>query len=404
MRVLFLAEDCPFPPDNGGRLRTFSLLSRLSPKHEITLVAPGEHMAGSDWPSGAKPKRTIMVPPFHQRWWERLKSPLSPLPYIICKYRSPAMKAAVERELATGHYDLLHCDSTNVVSSVPANALLPKVLDAHNVEAVIWERYAREERRSWMIPLLRSQVAKVALFESQLPQLFDCRVTVSENDRQEMGVRYGYENISVCSNGVDLDFYRPLADPLTPVVAFICSFDYRPNKDAIRWFVEAIWQRIRTELPETKMLLVGRRPPRWLAALCAREDIILCSDVPDTRPYLARAALVVVPIRIGGGTRLKILEAMAAGRCVVSTTVGAEGLDVRDGEHLSIADDPADFARAVVSLLRDPARRQALAHAARALVEAEYGWDRAASQMEAAWDQARASFEISTTDRGGCAA
>jgi len=394
VNVLFVAEDCPYPPDNGGRLRTFNLLKRLSLRHEITLIALAESEADINTAFGHSLKQVIQVSPVRRTPTRRLTTLVSRQPYIISKFASPEMSAAVGKTLADRSFDLLHCDSAMVAYCVPTNAPVPKVINMHNIEAMIWEHYVDKERRPWMMPLLRSQLSKIASYESHLPRLFDWCVTVSEQDRNQMRSRYGFENVSVVPNSVDLDFYEPLPEPPKPVVAFISSLDYRPNKDAVCWFMESIWPRVRAQMPEAQMMVVGRRPPRWMADRCRQADIALHSDVPDTRPYLADAAVIVVPIRIGGGTRLKILEAMAAGRCVVSTTIGAEGLCARDGEHLAIADEPVDFARKVVSLLRAPNTRQVLARQARALVEAEYGSDRAAGQMEEVWNQACAQQHI----------
>ena len=387
MKVLFIAEDCPYPPDNGGRLRTFNLLKYLSLRHEITLIAPMSSRVEPESGFGHPLKLVIPVSPPRWNSLHKINSLTSPLPWSVHKHYSSTMRTAVLDAIRTDRFDLLHCDSTLVAPAVPPNLSLPKVLNAHNVESVIWERYLAAEHRPWLKPLLRSQLTKVSAYESQLLRYFDCCVTVSEQDLKELTLRYGYRNARVVPNGVDLGFYAPQPESHTSTIAFIGSLDYRPNKAAICWFVESIWPRIQTEAPEVEMLLVGRRPPRWLEKLCKRASIRLCPNVPDVRPYLASAALTVVPIRIGGGTRLKILESMAASRCVVSTKVGAEGLEVQHGEHLIIADDPTKFALAVISLLRDPVQRRIIAGKGQALVEAKYGWDKAALQMEEIWSQ-----------------
>jgi glycosyltransferase involved in cell wall biosynthesis len=201
--------------------------------------------------------------------------------------------------------------------------------------------------------------------------------------------RYGFKYALTVRNGVDLEHYAPLPQAKEPRLTFIGSLDWRPNQDALRWFLGEIWPLVRSGISDVEMTVVGRRPPRWIAGLCEANDVRLHADAPDVRPHLADASAVVVPLRIGGGSRLKILEAMAAGRCVVSTSIGAEGLEVRHGEHLSIADTPAGFAEATLSLVGDArdhrALRQSLARAGRALVEAEYGWDRIALDLEEAW-------------------
>lgn len=385
MRVLFVAGACPYPPDSGGTVRTYNLLRQLLARHEITLIAPSRPGVDIDAAFGHRLNRAISVPSPNRSLMHMLTFVLSPLPYIVRAHANPAMNRAVADALARDHFDILHCDSISVVPAIPADAPLPKVFNAHNVEALIWERYVSEERRPWMRPVLHSQLAKVAAYEARLPRGFDRIVTVSEEDREHMARRYGAANVCVVANGVDLDYYTPLPDPCAPTLAFVGSLDWRPNQDAVRWFIESIWPRIRGQAPRASATLIGRRPPGWLADLAARAGVELRADVPDVRPHLAEASLVIVPLRIGGGSRLKILEAMAAGRCVVSTSIGAEGLAVRAGEHLVIADDPDHFADECALLLRDPNRRRALARAGRALVEAEYGWDQIATQMEDAW-------------------
>lgn len=384
MRVLFVAGACPYPPDSGGAVRTFNLLKRLCFRHEITLIAPSKPAVDLDAAFGGGLGRVIAVGSPARSIARTLSSLLSPLPCIVRAHENPEMRAAVKDVLASDRFDLLHCDSISVVPAIPADASVPKVYNAHNIEAVIWERYVREERRPWMIPVLRSQLAKVTAYEARLPRIFDWCFTVSENDRAEMR-RCGFENVSVVPNGVDLDFYSVLPDRPAPTLAFIGSLDWRPNQDSVRWLLESIWPLIRAQMPDVSLSIVGRRPPRWIANLCRRANASLFADVPDVRPRLADASVIVVPLRIGGGSRLKILEAMAAGRCVVSTSIGAEGLEVRGGEHLIIADEPAAFAREAVSLLHDPIRRQALTRASRALVESEYDWERISLDLEAAW-------------------
>jgi len=404
MKVLFIAGACPYPPDSGGTVRTYNLLKRLSARQEITLVAPEKPGVDLRNAFDGALANVITVPAPRRTAARTVRSLISPLPYIVQAHSNPAMNAAVRSALASGGFDLVHCDSISVAPAVPRGASISKVFNAHNVEAVIWERYLANQRRPWMIPIIRSQLAKVARFESTLPSLFDCCVTVSEEDRDQMRRRYGASDVVVVPNGVDLDYYTPLADPNEPTLAFVGSLDWRPNQDAVRRLAESIWPRIRSDRPDARLSIVGRRPPGWMRRLCREPGVSLHADVPDIRPHLAAAALIVVPLRIGGGSRLKILEAMAAGRCVVSTTIGAEGLDARDGEHLVIADDPARFAQQCVSLLDDPARRQVISRSGRALVETHYGWDKATSSLEQAWARSTAALGLLTFDFGlrGC--
>lgn len=397
MKVLFIAGACPYPLDSGGTVRTYNLLTRVCENHEITLIAPSKPGVDLNSVFNGRLGQVVCVTPPVRTLAVSLCAMASKAPYIVKVHENPALNAAVEQALNGGHYDLIHCDSISVVPAVPEGTHLPKVFNAHNVEAAIWERYLREERRPWMTPMLASQLGKVRAYESLLPRLFDSCVVVSEPDRVQMR-RYGFKQAKVVRNGVDLDYYEPFADPSEPHLLYVGSLDWRANQDALRWFLESIWPLIRAAAPQARMSVVGRRPPRWMRPFCSRHGARLAADAPDVRPHLAEASVVVVPLRIGGGSRLKILEAMAAGRPVVSTSIGAEGLGVRHNEHILLADDPQEFAHITVHLLNDPNRRQALARAGRGLVEAQYGWDAIAAELEKAWNAAVASRVTSGPD------
>ncbi len=398
MRVLFVAGACPYPPDSGGTVRTYNLLRQLCSRHEITLIAPQGCDVDLRAAFGGCLTRVIAVPAVYPGTMRKLACLTSPMPYIAAAHANPAMNAAVEQALRSGSFDVLHCDSISVVTAVPPDARLRKVFNAHNVEAVIWERYVENERRPWMRPLLRSQLAKVVRFESRLPSLFDYCVVVSQEDRLEMERRYGAEHVGVVPNGVDLDYYAPLPDPSEPGLTYVGSLDWMPNQDAVRWLIESIWPLVRREIACASLSIVGRRPPAWMRRLCEEPGVSLHADVPDVRPYLSGASVAIVPLRIGGGSRVKILEAMAAGRCVVSTSIGAEGLEVQNGRDIVIADDPAGFAHACLSLLGDLTRRQSIAHSARSLVESKYGWDMVSRDLEAAWCSVTSNLEPHTSN------
>jgi len=397
MRVLFLAGACPYPPDSGGTVRTYNLLKQLCARHQITLISPAR--PGSDLTTafGGRLSGIAIAEIPQPGSVRRLAALASTRPYIVASHANRVMRAAVRNALCSQQFDLLHCDSISVVPAVPRDMRIPKVYNAHNVEAVIWERYVANDRRAWMRPILRSQLAKVSRYESRLPRMFDCCAAVSEEDRIEMQRRYGARGVVVVPNGVDLGYYTPLPDPGKPAMVYVGSLDWRPNQDAVGWLLESIWPRVRSDLPGASLAIVGRRPPAWMCDICKQSGVALHADVPDVRPYLASSSLAIVPLRIGGGSRLKILEAMAAGRCVISTSVGAEGLEVTDGLDLVVADDAVVFAAQCVSLLRDRERRQSLAASARSMVEGRYGWDSVALDMEHAWARASRQFGVLET-------
>ena len=270
MRVLFVAGACPYPPDSGGTVRTYNLLKRLCLRHEVTLIAPVKPGVDLVAAFGGKLRRVVTVGSSCPNVGHKLASFLSPLPYIVKSHESPAMTEAIRDALSYERHDLLHCDSISAVQAIPSDASLPKVFNAHNVEAMIWERYVREERRPWVLPILRSQLAKVAAYEAGLTEIFDCCAAVSEDDCGQMRRRYGFENVQLVANGVDLDYYKPLPDTDAPKIAFIGSLDWRPNQDAVRWMLDSIWPLIRAELPAASLSVIGRRPPRWMVSLCER--------------------------------------------------------------------------------------------------------------------------------------
>jgi glycosyltransferase involved in cell wall biosynthesis len=194
--------------------------------------------------------------------------------------------------------------------------------------------------------------------------------------------------VAVVPNGVDLEFYRPgivppLTDAGTHALVFTGKMDYRPNVDAVLWFADAVLPLILAQAPDTRFYVVGQQPHERLARLAEQPGIMLTGRVPDTRPYIAAAGVYIVPLRIGGGTRLKVLEAMAMGQAIVSTRLGCDGFDFTDSHEVRFADEPAAFAEAVLELFRDRSRAAALGQTARAFVETHYGWDAIVPRLEA---------------------
>jgi glycosyltransferase involved in cell wall biosynthesis len=264
------------------------------------------------------------------------------------------------------------------------------VLDTHNVESVRARRtreatpFARRRHR-W-ISLLEER--KVARWERALSPRFDRVVTVSEGDASALRSLVPAARVAAVPMGVDLGYFRRApADPASRGIVFAGSLFYGSNADAVRFFAARILPAVLREVPDARFTAVGHEPPPDIAALPGRlPQVAVTGSVPDVRPYLAGAAVVVCPLRSGGGVKSKILEGMAVGRPVVTTSVGAEGIEgARDGEHWIVRDDPDAFAGEVAALLRDPARREAMGDAARRLVQARYGWDRSLDALESVY-------------------
>ncbi len=368
-------------------MRSFQILQELSRRHDVELLtshAPGEdpeelrrqlpHCRRIESFPFAAPKRGS--PAFAAAL---LRSWLSPLPVDLWRWRVPALRRALERRLAAGSLDLCLADFLTGAVNLPARTTVPIVLFEHNVEHVIWRRLARVQR-GWRRGLLEVEWRKVRRFERQACGRARLTLSVSPLDAAVLE-RLAKAPVRAIPTGVDVSYFRPNGAGSHAELVFTGSMDWYPNEDAVLHFVAAILPRIRAELPAVTLTVVGRNPSRAVRE-AAGLGVHVTGTVPDVRPFLGRAALSVVPLRVGGGTRIKIFEALAMEKAVVSTGVGAEGLPLTPGQHFVQADSPDDFARAVLALLRDPARRRSLGDAGRRLVEERFAWPRVAREFE----------------------
>jgi glycosyltransferase involved in cell wall biosynthesis len=262
-----------------------------------------------------------------------------------------------------------------------------RLVMAHNVESVIWQRYHETESNPLKRWYIGRQWRKYVRFEQQALQAADLTVAVSELDADRFRHDLAVPRVDVVDNGVDTSYFRPtdtLRQPAT--LLFLGSLEWRPNLDGVRLLLEHVFPAVRREIPNAQLLLVGRNPPDWLRrAAQGTANVELHGNVPDVRPFLARAGLLVVPLRIGGGSRLKILEALASGTPVVSSRVGAEGLALDPGRHLEIAESVEELPASIVRLIREPQRAARQADAGRAQVLRRYDWDRLAERLEHLW-------------------
>ena len=378
MRILFAAAYLPYPPNSGGRARSFHLLRWLAGRHEVHLLAfthdPAD-LAGV--PALERLCASVRVVPalaYPLGPWARLRRALRSPADLAMPRRSAQMASALA---GSPPFDLAFLDDLGTVEYARLLAGVPTILSKHNVEAALYRQLARAKRPlspAWA--LARLEALALARYEGQTAALFRQVIVVSEQERARLAAHCPAGRIAVVPNGVDTHYYAP-----QPSVAeepdsllFVGSFFWPPNVDAAHWLAGDILPRIRRELPGVRLCLAGHDPPPEILALAHPPGLVVVSSVPDVRPYLARAAVCVVPLRIGGGTRLKILDALAMGRPAVATSLASEGLDLVAGRDLLIADGAEAFAAAAVRLLRDPARRAALGTAGRQTVEARYTW------------------------------
>lgn len=390
MRILWIKVGGLWPLDTGGRLRTFHTVSELSRRHRVVLLTT--HLPSEDPGELARQlPRCERVTSFPYQPPRRgsvalaralAASWFSPLPLDVWKWRVPALRAEVSRLLASGQVDVCVADFLIATPNVPLAGRVPVVLFEHNVEHVLWRRLADVETGHWRHRVLARESRKMRRYEAKACGQASLIVAVSEEDRALLAADAPAARVRAVPTGVDTTYFAPGGAVQSADLVFTGSMDWYPNEDAILHFAEHILPRIRAEVPETRLTVVGRRPSARLRAATAGLPIEVTGRVEDVRPYVARASVYVVPLRVGGGTRLKICEALAMGKPVVSTTIGAEGLPLVPGEHFIRSDDPADFAGAVVSLLRDPPRRRALGDSGRWLMEQRHSWPRVAADFE----------------------
>jgi glycosyltransferase involved in cell wall biosynthesis len=364
------------------------MLKHLKREHDVTylsLAKPEESRAAIDRASEYC-HRLLTVPlregpKFGPRFYFELTSSiLSPLPYAIWKYASREMRSAIEREVCRYDYDVVVCDF--LVASINLPTVIPcaTVLFQHNVESMIWQRHMQTQTNMFKRAFLKTQWQKMLAYERETCRGFDAVVAVSEDDRECMRSEFGLKRVYDVPTGVDTTYFSPRGTTVDPFeLVFTGSMDWIPNEDAVRFFADSILPIISREIPECTLTVVGRNPRSPLLQLeRSNPRIKITGRVDDIREHVGRAAAYVVPIRVGGGTRLKIYEAMAMGKPVISTSIGAEGLPIRDGEELLIADGPEEFARAVIRVLRDSSLANRLGEKARAIVCEKFGWEHAA--------------------------
>lgn len=376
------------PVDTGGKIRSFNILRHLARQHEVTLLsyyggrsdpdyeaAIARQLPGAQTIHTAAPEGTIL-----QSVDYVLRLP-SPAPYAVKKFTHPKVRQEVARRLSDGSSDVAVCDFLSASLNFPKTSSTPVVLFQHNVETMLWRRMANTEQSALRGLSYRIEARKMAAYEARTLRRFQHVIAVSEHDRGEMLTLVPGCSITVVPTGVDTEQYQvvPSASGRPPVIVFTGSMDWEPNIDAVDYFCREIFPAVLAAFPDARFQIVGRNPhPRVQRLACASVEIT--GTVPSVIDYLRAATVVIVPLRIGGGTRLKIFEAMAMAKAMVSTSIGAEGLDVTSGRDLLIADDPQSFSAAILGLLRDPQFRMRYEQNAAALA-ARYDWSQIAEKF-----------------------
>ena len=308
----------------------------------------------------------------------------SSLPVDLWKWRVAALRRRAAELMAEKPFDVVVADFLFAEPNVPRDGKTPVVLFEHNVEFMIWKRLAAQERSWFKRALLEIEWRKLRRYEGRACERANLTIAVSEEDRAMLAPLAGNSPVASVPTGVDTDYFTP--NPAREVpnrLVFSGAMDWHPNEDAMAHFVDEILPRIRARVPDVTLTIIGRNPSARVKALANQPGVTVTGTVADVRTHVAEGSLYVVPLRVGGGTRLKILEALSQGKPVLSTTIGAEGLALDPGKNIEIADDPQLFADRTVALLGDAARRAELSSAGRAVVEEKFSWTFVARQFEA---------------------
>jgi glycosyltransferase involved in cell wall biosynthesis len=385
-------EEIPWPANTGKRLRTLNLLTCLAAEFQMDMLVHAN--AATPEARDEMRRRGIAVRVSDSRIPEKgglllpvriVASVAAGLPYSVYSHYQAGYRRALEDALRREQYALVHCEWTPY-AIYTTSVTHPVCVAAHNVEWAIWQRMTLAETRPVHKRLFALQAALMKRFEHRV--FAGCRHATAVSDGDAEIIRsLGCREVTVIPNGVDAEMYSPPGTdtPAPRSLVFTGSMDWRANQDAIRWFIDAV-HPILSRDGDYRLHVVGRTPPAWMLDRAVMPlEIIATGTVDDVRPYIADAAVYVVPLRVGGGSRLKILEAFSMGRAVVSTTVGAEGLDVESGKHLLLEDTAEGFASAVTALWRDAGRRRALGMAGRTLIEERYRWEQIAPRQGEVW-------------------
>jgi len=391
MRIVWVKANKILPVHSGGDIRSFNILRELAVQNELVFLSYYDGPVDETYerelqerlPGAVAVSTGRAVGSSVSRGLDYLMTLLNKAPYAVSRFASVKVQERLKRCLGDPRPDAVVCDFLDAAINFPNEVTVPSVLFQHNVESEIWRRHAETETNPAKRMVYRLEFKRILEYEKAALQRFHHVIAVSAHDRELMSGWVDASRITVVPTGVDLGQYAPdhSKKELAPLVMFVGAMDWEPNIDAVEYFCHSIWPAVLAQIPGARFRIVGRNPDRRVLN-CVSTSVEVTGRVPSVIEHLREAAVVVVPLRIGGGTRLKIYEAMAAGKAVVSTSVGAEGLDVHAGQDIILEDSPETFADSIVMLLRDAERRKQFERSAAELA-GRYSWKEVGKTFEA---------------------
>jgi polysaccharide biosynthesis protein PslH len=392
LRILFVTEFLPWPINTGGRIRTFHLLQQAAYRHEVTLVtqAAPDDTVGCEMmrKTGARLYTVPLRRRSHARQaLEAARSLASSLPYVsIYSHYCGEMATLIGDLTSREHFDILHLDHLDAALYADASGSPTVVyLDEHNYETALLKSVCHSTSKPLLQWYLRSQLQKLERFERHTLCRVDAVSVVSKNDAKEVRAAAPEVRCEIIPNGVDVAFFDIPRHPRSYRVVSVGSLDWLPNVEGLLWFLDAVWPSVVEARPTATLHIVGRNPQRALLKRVS-DHITVAGSVDDVREHVQDAAAFVVPLFAGGGTRLRVLEAMAMRVPIVSTRVGVEGIECTPGQHVLVTDTAESFARQLIALLDDQGTAERLARAGRQLVEQQYSWQAIGDQLEAFYE------------------
>lgn len=418
MKAVVVDWDITYPMNSGKRLRTLNLMLALAERHQITYLSRGvesssEAQAAREFLGDHGIQSVFLSSPVPGKvglgYYGRIaKNLASRNPYAVDVHQSRDFVRQYRQFARENQFDVWQVEWTPYATMLDGIANVSRLIVAHNVDSLIWKRYYETETRPLHRLYIKNQYQRFRKFESRAFASAERVVSVSPPDAELMREMFGIDCVDVVDNGVDLEKYGTIKRQSDPnEVLFLGSLDWRPNQDAIRVLLDQVFPKLIKRRPQAKLTIVGRNAPVWMTTQVDRlgPSVQLHADVPDVFPYLARAGMMAVPLRIGGGSRLKIIEALAARVPVVASAVAAEGLTLRSDQDFALADDADAMVDRIENWIDDPQSAQASAQFGFESVNQHYGWDRLGCLLEQSWMRCAgikpdSGSNASTGDRG----
>ncbi len=391
MKILFVSALYPYPLYSGGQIRVYNLLRELSKKHEITLAA----FTRTSEETGVNNKLSFckkVITAHRGRAWQPkyvLGSVLGTHSFLVQSYINPQMRKLLEEELNHTTYDLIHLEPWYVFESLPPTST-PIVSVEHNIEYDVYQKYANSFAVPLMRPFFYPDIYKMRREEEHIWKKSRAVVAVSYSDRKIITKKIDVKHVEIVPNGVALESFRmrkPISYDEKLRLLYVGSFRWMQNRDAVAFLMRDIWPKIREFYPKAKLRIIGKSAPKGLKKTIGEGGAILDEHVDDIAAEYAQAHILIAPLRVGGGTSYKILEAMASGVPVITSSLGAEGLEMQSGREIMIAKNTQEYVDCLQKIVTDDVFRIKLTHTARSIIEKYYDWGSIASKLDAVWAQ-----------------